>query len=142
MIDRELVTRKMLLIARDLTALEPIARKDLASYLASDVDELLVERYLERTVGRMIDVNYHLVTEAGHPPPADYYASFLQLAQLGVVDHEFATRLAACAGLRNRIIHEYDELDPRRVHEALQAAMRDIPAYLRQVDGYLARSAS
>lgn len=139
MIDRELVTRKSLLIARDLAALESIARKDLARYLADPVDEVVTERYLERMIGRMIDVNYHLLTESGQPPPSDYYASFVHLAAIGVVEHEFARRLASCAGLRNRLVHEYDELDPSRVHEALQAAVRDVPEYLRRVSDFLER---
>jgi hypothetical protein len=33
-------------------------------HVASPTDEIVVERYL----GRMIDINYHLVTEAGQPP--------------------------------------------------------------------------
>ena len=139
MIDPELVTRKMLLITRDLAALAPIARKDLQSYLASDIDETLVERYLERAIGRMIDINYHLLTEAGHPPPADYYESFTQLARLGILEPAFATGIAACAGLRNRIVHEYDELDPSKMYDALGVALRDIPVYLRRVDEHLRR---
>lgn len=142
MIDAELVTRKMVLIAQDLTALQPIAGKALADYLASPVDEVLVERYLERIIGRMIDVNYHLLTESGHPPPPDYYQSFVQLARLGVLAHEFAARMAGCAGLRNRIVHEYNELDPRKVYEALQGALHDIPLYLRRLEEYLDRAPS
>ncbi len=142
MIDAELVTRKMALITPDLTALGPIARKDLTSYLASEIDEVVVERYLERMIGRMIDINYHLITEAGHPPPADYDESFTKLAGLGILDHDFAHRIAACAGLRNRIVYEYDELDPRKVHEALQVSLPDIPAYLQRVNEYVARSSS
>ena len=142
MIDPELVTRKMLLIARDLTALDPIVQKSLADYLASPIDEILVERYLERIIGRMIDINYHLITESEHPPPADYYESFIQLGRLGLLDPDFAGRIAACAGVRNRIVHEYDELDPRKVYEALQRASRDIPAYLRTIDEYVQRGAS
>ena len=141
MIDSELVTRKAVLIMRDLSALEPIARKDLTTYLASPVDEVLVERYLERAIGRMIDVNYHVITESGHPPPSDYYASFVELARLGVLAPEFARRVAVCAGLRNRLVHEYDELDPTKVYEALQAACRDIPEYLRRINDYLSRLA-
>lgn len=44
----------------------------------------------------------------------------------------FASQIAACAGLRNRLVHEYDEIDPR-LHEGLPAAARDIPEYLRHV---------
>ena len=137
MIDAELVTRKMVLILRDLSEVQPIARKNLAEYLASGIDEVVAERYLERMIGRMIDVNYHLVTETDHPPPSDYYQSFTQLAALGVLDRDLADRMAAYAGLRNRITHEYDELDPRKVHEALQAAARDIPDYLQRVKIYV-----
>ncbi|OGK75859.1 MAG: hypothetical protein A2X51_11655 [Candidatus Rokubacteria bacterium GWC2_70_24] len=140
MIDRELVTRKMVLIAADLSTLEAVARKDRASYLASPTDELVAERLLERMIGRMIDINFHVITEAGQPPPADYYESFIRLSRLGALDHEFATRIAGCAGLRNRIVHEYDEIDPARVHEALQSAVEDIPAYLRRINEYLGQA--
>lgn len=139
MIDAILVGRKALLITRDLADLAPLARESLADYLANFRDELVAERLLERIIGRMIDINYHLLTETDHPPPADYYASFTQLAALGVYDVEFGRRIAACTGLRNRIVHEYDEVDPRRVHEALGAAMHDVSAYLRAVDDYVRR---
>ncbi len=46
MIDPELVTRKIVLIMRDLDALGPIAAKDRSAYLESRIDEVLVERYL------------------------------------------------------------------------------------------------
>jgi uncharacterized protein YutE (UPF0331/DUF86 family) len=142
MIDPELVTRKMVLITADLKAIEPLARRPLEDYLASASDEVLVERYLERIIGRMIDINYHLITEAGHPPPPDYFESFTRLARIGVLPAAFARQIAASAGLRNRLVHEYDEIDPERVYAGLQAAVRDVPEYLRHVEGYLKKSAA
>jgi uncharacterized protein YutE (UPF0331/DUF86 family) len=127
----------MVLIGADLKALDPLARQPLADFLASPTDEVLVERYLERTIGRMIDVNYHLITEAGHPPPRDYFESFIQLARIDVLPPDFAKRIAASAGLRNRLVHEYDEIAPERVHEGMQAAIRDVPEYLGYVDRYV-----
>ena len=140
MIDCALVDRKALLITRDLADLAPLATKPLADYLASPIDELVAERLLERIVGRMIDINYHLLTETGHPPPSDYYPSFTQLAVLGVYNAEFGRRIAGCTGLRNRIVHEYDDVDPQRVHEALATAMRDVATYLRAVQDYVKRT--
>jgi uncharacterized protein YutE (UPF0331/DUF86 family) len=139
-IDAELVRRKALLITRDLADLTPLAQKSLDDYLASSIDELVAERLLERIIGRMIDINYHLLTESGHPPPADYYASFIQLVGLGVYDAEFGRRTAACAGLRNRIVHEYDEVDPRRVHEVLGTAVEGVTAYVRAIESYVGRA--
>ena len=59
-VDRELVTRKLLLITQDLDAAAPLATRPLATFLESRVDQAVVERLLERMIGRMIDVNYHL----------------------------------------------------------------------------------
>ena len=84
-VDPELVTRKLLLIARDLDELAAIRDRGQDSYLASRVDQAVAERHLERMIGRMIDVNYHLLTESGQAPPNDYFGSFTQLASIGVV---------------------------------------------------------
>lgn len=69
MIDRDLVTRKLVLIVADLEKVRDLATKARRAYLASEYDELAAERLLERIIGRMIDVNYHLVVESGKPPP-------------------------------------------------------------------------
>lgn len=137
MIDPTLVVRKINLISQDLDELLPISHKDPNEYISSHIDEILAERYLERMIGRMIDINYHLITETGHPPPTDYYQSFTQLGRLDILPSAFAQQIAACAGLRNRIVHEYDEIEPRKVYEGLQAAMRDIPQYLAHIHQYL-----
>jgi uncharacterized protein YutE (UPF0331/DUF86 family) len=139
MIAPTLVIRKINLISKDLNERLPISGKTLDKYLASRVDEVLAERYLERMIGRMIDINYHLITESGHPPPADYYESFIHLGKLNFLPSAFALQIAACAGLRNRIVHEYDEIDPGKVYEGLQAAVRDIPQYLVHIHDYLQR---
>ena len=140
MIDRELVTRKMVLISEDLRRLEALAARSREEYLASDIDETLAERYLERMIGRMIDVNYHVLTESGEAPPRDYFESFTALSRIGALPGDFAARLAPCAGLRNRIVHAYDDLDPGRVYDALGAAVADVPAYLAAIRRFLETS--
>ena len=130
MIDSELVTRKLTLILQDLPALTDLARKSAVEYLNDPIHQVLTERYLERTIGRMIDVNYHLITGLGHPPPKDYHESFVTLGTLKILPGEFARVVAVAAGLRNRIVHEYDEIDPGKLHEALQIAVKQIPVYL------------
>lgn len=142
MIDPELVTRKLALITGDLKELSAIALKSLDEYLASLRDQLAAERLLERMVGRMIDINYHLIVETGHPPPTDYYESFVRLGTLLILSADFAKRIAACAGLRNRLVHEYEEIDQARLYDALQAAVKDIPDYLRAIQRYVESASS
>lgn len=140
MIDRALVTRKLATIASDLKALEPYAALSLNDYLARAENELIVERYLERIIGRMIDINYHLVTEQGHAPPSDYFGSFVELGRLGILSPEAARSMARSAGLRNRLVHEYDVIDEKKVYEGLKQTIREVPSYLEAVRSWLDRS--
>jgi len=129
-IDPILITRKINLIAKDLDALKPYGQMSLDDYLSDPINEVIAERYLERIIGRVIDINYHIVTELGHPPPKDYFESFIELGRLKILPAEFSRTLAQAAGLRNRIVHEYDEVDEQKIHEALPIVLQDIPRYI------------
>jgi len=137
MIDRQLITRKMSLILEDVAAMTRLSQLSREQYLKDSINEALAERYLERAIGRMIDVNFHLVTESGHAPPKDYHESFVLLGTLGVMTADLAKELAMAAGLRNRIVHEYDDIDPERVYEALPLAVRRIPLYLDHIQRFV-----
>ncbi|MEK7825780.1 MAG: HepT-like ribonuclease domain-containing protein [Nitrospirota bacterium] len=82
MIDKTLIIRKINLISEDFRSLKLLTEMSLESYKEDPVNEVLAERYLERMIGRMIDINYHLITELDNPPPKDYYESFIILGRL------------------------------------------------------------
>jgi len=64
MIDKTLIIRKINLISKDLKALEPLIQMGLEPFLQDQINEILAERYLERIIGRMIDIrlSYHYRT--------------------------------------------------------------------------------
>lgn len=137
MIDPVLVTRKMVLIGEDLATSAPYARLTVEEYVKEALNQVIVERLLERMIGRMIDINYHILTESGKPPPRDYYESFIQMGRLGVLPADFAQQLAPIAGLRNRLVHEYNDLDEQKVFEALQRAQAEVGRYLGHIRDFL-----
>jgi uncharacterized protein YutE (UPF0331/DUF86 family) len=136
-IDAELINRKLVLISQDLEALAQFAQMPLDDYLGQDVNEAAAERYLERMIGRMIDINFHILVESGKAPPPDYFHSFLRLSDLGIYEHDFAERIAKAAGLRNRIAHGYEEIDARFVYQAIKQAREDVPVYIKSIMNYL-----
>jgi uncharacterized protein YutE (UPF0331/DUF86 family) len=138
-VDAALVRRKMALILEDIGRLSTLAALNDEDYHRDPIHEIVAERLLERIIGRMIDVNYHLWVEAGHQPPKDYHESFLRLAELNVLGYDSAAQLARSSGLRNRLAHEYNGIDSRLVHEAARSAARSVPEYLRAVEAHLAR---
>ncbi len=66
--DELLVRRKSALILNDLKEVERLARLSRAEFLADRAHQLVAERLLERIIGRMIDINYHIATERDGVP--------------------------------------------------------------------------
>ena len=85
----------------------------------------------------MVDINYHLCVETTGVPPKDYHESFLRLADHGVLPRDRALAFARASGLRNRLAHEYNGLDERLVHAAAQAAVTEVPEFLRALEAFL-----
>jgi hypothetical protein len=79
MVEVPLVVRKMALISADLKEIRALVGRPAEDYLGDLHSQVRAERYLERVIGRMVDINFHLITTAGHAPPRDYYDSFTRL---------------------------------------------------------------
>ena len=136
-VDKILVTRKINFIGRDLKRLKPISLLNLKEFQKKYEYEILAERYLERIIGRMIDINYHLITGLGHLPPKDYFESFVILGQLKILPQDFTKELADLAGLRNRLAHEYNGIDEEKVCQAVKRCFSDLPKYLRLINEFV-----
>jgi len=100
----------------------------LASFLADRREQLLVERLLHLAVEAATDLLEHLLVQASQVRPQTYADTFLQAGQHGWISMELAQRLVPAAGLRNRLVHDYEAIDPRRVHAAIATALADLEA--------------
>jgi uncharacterized protein YutE (UPF0331/DUF86 family) len=68
----------------------------------------------------------HWLADAGLDVPGSYREIFLALAERGKIPRDLAQRLAAAAGFRNLVAHQYGALDPARVHAIASAELRDL----------------
>jgi uncharacterized protein YutE (UPF0331/DUF86 family) len=68
----------------------------------------------------------HWLADAGLDVPGSYREIFLALAGRGMVRRELAERLAAAAGFRNLVAHQYGVLDPLRVHAMAASELGDL----------------
>ncbi|OGV96464.1 hypothetical protein A2W24_00680 [Microgenomates group bacterium RBG_16_45_19] len=137
-LNQALITRKIQQVTEDLKKLTPYSRLTPAQYLSDDQSQLIVERLLERLIGRIIDINFHLLKEVFDDLPQDYYQSFKKMAQHQVLDQSLAQDLAPAAATRNILAHQYDEVDPRQIYQAMKKAVTLIPRYLSQIQKKIA----
>lgn len=135
--DHAIVHRKLQAIIRYLSTLQPKAQLNLQTYLDEFEQQLIIERLLHLTIESAADINSYLIVCANQPPPENYFDSFIQAGQQGFISQSLATELAPSAGLRNRLVHEYDKINPVIVYQSIQIALKLYPQYVQQIQAYL-----
>lgn len=137
-LDAALTRRKLATITSNLDLLAAVEGLPLADYRADPFRRKGTERLLQEIVESAVDVNLHLLRAVGVPAPPDYYQSFVDIGRHGIVPTTLAEGLAPAAGLRNRLVHEYDAVNDAIVLEAVRQARRDFAAYVAAIERYLA----
>lgn len=127
----------MAVIVENLKALEPIARISRADYVGDIYKRKATERLLQELIEAAIDVNTHLIVQFGQAVPDDYYESFILAGQLKIISVDLSIKLAPSAGLRNRLVHEYDRLEHSMVLDAVKLSEDLYAEYVRQIEEYL-----
>jgi uncharacterized protein YutE (UPF0331/DUF86 family) len=138
-LDKEIIQRKIAIIIENLKALEPIKNMVKKEYIADLYKRKATERLLQELIEAAIDINIHVIAATGHPVPDDYYESFIRLGELKIVSADLAEKLAPSAGLRNRLVHEYDRLEHSMVLTAVQTAAELYLKYIKEVNNYILR---
>ncbi len=138
----DFIRRKLQLIAEDLQRLASFGDVSLEELSEDYIRLAAVERLLERTVTRAIDVNQHIVSElsTGKERRATrftYRETFTMLSDFDVYPSEFGERIAESAGLRNLLIHDYNDVDHEIVHGSIRSCLRDYEQYIRYLDAFI-----
>ena len=96
------------------------------------------ERWLQTSIEAAMDLNTSLLVGLGHAAPDSGHASFGDLAnKTGVIPTDLASQLAPSAGLRNRLVHRYDDLEDELVLAGVRSAVELFPRYVEAVSAYV-----
>jgi uncharacterized protein YutE (UPF0331/DUF86 family) len=140
-LDIDIIRAKIAIILENLKALEPIKEMNRDEYLRDLYKRKATERLLQELIEAAIDINTHMVVDSGHAPPEDYYQSFIRAGELGILSPGLAEKLAPSAGLRNRLVHEYDRIDHSIILKAVTMAEELYPEYVEEISAVLSRKA-
>ena len=142
MIREDFIRRKISLIQDELAHLVELSRFSFNEVVSDFVKQSALERILERTISRAIDVNNHLLSELANKdtsPPKDFKETFVRMAELGVYPVEFAGQISRSVGTRNVLVHEYDKVDYRKIYNSISDCLRDYHQYCEYILEFLAK---
>lgn len=114
-------------------------REQLGSLRELPTDEYVREhafagRYLVQACAQVsIDLANHVIAASGWRAPADFRDSFTVLEEHRVLEPELAEKMRALAGLRNLLVHVYEEVDDRMVHASLADGLDDLGRYAQAI---------
>jgi uncharacterized protein YutE (UPF0331/DUF86 family) len=126
----ELLLRKAIAIRDRVAKIRNALPSDPSEVLRDDRLEAYISFNVFLLAQDVVDLAVHLVAARGLAVPASQREAFEALHGAGILARATADAMAALASLRNRIAHQYGDLDPIRL-------AREAPAGLAAVEGYL-----
>ena len=139
-IEEAIIRRKLSVIVENLKALEPIGKMTLKEYIQELYKRKATERLLQELIEAPIDINTYIIVQTGNKVPDDYYESFIKLGELHIISSDLAEKLAPSAGLRNRLVHEYDTIEHSIVLESVKRTQELYPEYIKHIEDFISGS--
>lgn len=126
MLNKKLVQSKLVMTNRYIEDLESILKSSFGMLRRSSRDLRAAERDFQLIVDTAIDINIQLILAAREKPPENNFQSFIELGRLCMLPKHLAQRLAPATGLRNRLVHRYEETNERLFYNS---AKKFIPLF-------------
>jgi uncharacterized protein YutE (UPF0331/DUF86 family) len=136
-IDSEIVLSRLKLITKYYNTLVEFNSLSLDEFLGDFRQQLIVERLLQLMTQAAIDINDHILSKFKSGKSYTNFEAFIELGKYQILTPELAKQIAPSSGLRNRLVHEYDDIDPNQVFMAISFALQQYPLYVRQINSYL-----
>ncbi|MBI5842815.1 MAG: DUF86 domain-containing protein [Chloroflexi bacterium] len=127
---KTLILKRMKDLDQYLTELEPYVSIGIETYLKDREKRYIVERLIQLIVEVASDINRGILETRDVSPSETYYSSFEQLGKLKIIPRELSIRLASTTGLRNRLVHRYEDVEHMVVYHS---AVRLLTAYRRYI---------
>ena len=133
MVDKSLVLRK---IERIDAYLKQVRQKQDPGFevFRKDVDlQSIVLFNLIQSIQASVDIGAHIISDSEWGVPGSQSDIFEILAQNKIISKQLSQRMIKMVGFRNRIVHEYEEIDLRIVYDVWQKNSKDIEKYCKSV---------
>ena len=79
-----------------------------------------MERFFQLMADEAFDTNAAIAYQLGNQVPESNRSTFSALSDLGILNTEFAERIAGSAKVRNQIIHNYEKVQKKELIENMR----------------------
>lgn len=96
-----------------------------------------VKRFVERTLQMAIEVSFdignHIIADEGWPEAKTNREIFVRLNEKNVISASLLEDLLQMSSFRNRIVHDYADINPEVVFGILKNHLKDFELYISEI---------
>ena len=124
--NKEFIEKKLELLDSYLSEIDPHIAADIL-VLVSDKDTIrILERLFQLIVDTAIDINRSFIESSDAVIPDTYQSTFYTMSEISLLENDFSGSIAPSVGLRNRIVHRYDDINMKVMVESIK---KFVPLY-------------
>lgn len=133
MVDKDLILLKAGSVKRHVDRIKAKSIIDSATFMQDlDVQES-VSFNMHLAIQNCMDIAAHIVSEEGMGVPGSAGAMFFLLQENGILSADLTEKMVKAVGFRNLLVHEYERIDLKRLHQAAEKNVDDLMEFLSAV---------
>jgi len=137
--DRQFLEKRLADILKYRDELEPVFEFSDQEIKKDNLKLRTVERLIQLIADEMVDVNGYLIKKLNLPVPDDFQSTFRILGEARILKNEFAEQLAPVVGLRNRLVHRYEDIDLNLLLKMARKGRSDFKVYAKYISEFLSK---
>ncbi|HZJ84691.1 MAG TPA: DUF86 domain-containing protein [Syntrophomonadaceae bacterium] len=130
MANSELINEKLIKLITYINEIKETKPNSFKEYEKNSTKRYALERLIQLVIDLALDINNIILSSNNKPPASDYFNSFIDLIELNILEYDFAYDIAPSAGLRNRLVHEYENINDEIVYESIDKVIAFYSKYV------------
>ena len=116
--------------------------KDLSSGMSYDefqnnaYKRYAIERLVQLIIDLAVDINNMILSYLKKPNSKDYFNSFIEIGEQDVIPIDFAVKIAPSTGMRNRLVHQYEDINEEIIYNSIEDTINNFQKYLCYIDKF------
>lgn len=120
MINRDIITQRLIEIDENLKILDNLKRLSLDEFKSAPEKYKLAERCLQICIECIIDIGDYIISDKNYPMPKNAAETITTLGDMKILPKEFVSKIVGMANFRNILIHAYLKIDREIIYKNLQ----------------------
>jgi len=133
MIDKDLILAKAGKVDSHLRRIREKKAVTLEEFLGDLDRQESILFNMQMAIQSCIDIAAHVISDEEMGVPGSTNEMFYMLQENSWLPPELTEKMVAAAGFRNLIVHEYDNVDLKRVYDIAQQDISDLEDFLKAI---------